>query len=68
MTLLEEWRSKAYGEGTDNKQKTELWKDYFSVEKGIYEKLLSMSEPKDGDTEGTGGGIRHRHSDHDGIP
>jgi len=41
MTLLEEWRSKAYGEGTDNKQKTELWKDYFSVEKGIYEKLLS---------------------------
>ena len=41
MTLLEDWRKKAYGDGTDDKQKEELWKDYFAVEKGIYEKLLS---------------------------
>ena len=41
MTLLENWRSKAYGEGTDNQQKEALWKDYFAVEKGIYEKLLA---------------------------
>jgi hypothetical protein len=41
MTLLENWRNKAYGEGTDNQQKEALWKDYFAVEKGIYEKLLA---------------------------
>ena len=41
MTLLENWRNKAYGEGTDNQQKDALWKDYFAVEKGIYEKLLA---------------------------
>ncbi len=41
MTLLEQWRNVAYGNGTDNKQKERLWKDYFEVEKGIYEKLLS---------------------------
>ena len=41
MTLLENWRTKAYGDGTDNQQKEALWKDYFTVEKGIYEKLLA---------------------------
>ena len=41
MSLLENWRVKAYGDGTDAKQKEELWRDYFAVEKGIYEKLLS---------------------------
>ena len=41
MTLLENWRTKAYGDGTDNQQKEALWKDYFVVEKGIYEKLLA---------------------------
>ena len=40
MTLLENWRNKAYGDATDNKQKEELWKNYFIVEKGIYEKIL----------------------------
>ena len=35
MTLLENWRSKAYGEGTDNQQKEALWKDYFAVEKAL---------------------------------
>ena len=41
MTLLENWRHKAYAEGTDDKQKEELWKRYFLIEKGIYEKILS---------------------------
>lgn len=45
MTLLENWRNKAYGDVTDNKQKEEIWKNYFLVEKGIYEKILS--DPKD---------------------
>lgn len=40
MSLLENWRNRAYGEGTDRKQKEELWKKYFLIEKGIYEKLL----------------------------
>ena len=40
MTLLENWRNLAYGEGTDDKEKEALWKDYFLVEKGMYEALL----------------------------
>ena len=45
MTLLENWRNKAYGDATDNKQKEEIWKNYFLVEKGIYENILK--NPKD---------------------
>lgn len=41
MTLLENWRNLAYGDGTNDKQKQELWKKYFLTEKGIYEKILS---------------------------
>ncbi len=41
MTLLEDWRVRAYGQGTTEKEKEKLWKDYFAVEKGIYEKLLA---------------------------
>lgn len=41
MTLLENWRNLAYGDGLDDKQKEELWSGYFVIEKGIYEKLLS---------------------------
>lgn len=41
MTLLENWRNLAYGEGTNDKQKEELWKNYFLIEKGIYEKILA---------------------------
>ena len=41
MTLLENWRNLAYGEGTNDKEKEILWKNYFGVEKGIYEKILS---------------------------
>ena len=45
MTLLENWRNKAYGDATDNQQKEEIWKNYFIVEKGIYESILK--NPKD---------------------
>lgn len=41
MTLLENWRNLAYGDGLDDKKKEELWSEYFVIEKGIYEKLLS---------------------------
>ncbi len=45
MTLLENWRNKAYGDATDDRQKEEIWKNYFLVEKVIYEKILC--NPKD---------------------
>lgn len=41
MTLLEVWRTKAYGDQLSKEEQEKLWKDYFLVEKGIYEKLLA---------------------------
>ena len=41
MALLETWRNLAYGDGLDDKKKEELWTNYFTIEKGIYEKILS---------------------------
>ena len=32
-TLLETWRSLAYGDGLDDKKKEELWTNYFTIEK-----------------------------------
>ena len=43
MTLLETWRDKAYGEALTVKERTKLWKDYFSKEQSIYEELLEDS-------------------------
>ena len=40
MTLLEKWREKAYGSEGDAKSQERLWKDYFVLEKGIYEHIL----------------------------
>ncbi len=40
-TLLENWRNLAYGNGLDDKQREQLWTGYFSIEKGIYEQILS---------------------------
>ena len=40
-TLLEQWRTLAYGDGLDDKKREDLWKNYFAIEKGIYEKILS---------------------------
>ena len=41
MALLETWRNLAYGNGLSDKEKENLWNGYFTIEKGIYEKLLS---------------------------
>ena len=46
MTLLEIWRDKAYGNGTDDGQKKHLWERYFLKEKEIYEKILSDPKQK----------------------
>ena len=41
MALLQEWREIAYSQQTDRAQLQKFWTDYFMIEKGIYEKLLS---------------------------
>ncbi len=42
MALLQEWRDYAYSEEMQNSKEGEkLWQNYFELEKGIYEKLLS---------------------------
>ena len=41
MTLLENWRNLAYGDGLDDKKKEQLWNGYFTIEKGIYEQILA---------------------------
>ena len=42
MALLQEWREYAYGEEMQNsKEGQKLWENYFTLEKGIYEKLLA---------------------------
>ena len=41
MTLLENWRSLAYGDGLNDKERERLWSGYFAIEKGIYEQVLS---------------------------
>lgn len=40
MSLLEEWRSKAYDEKADKSSLERLWKDYFLVEKDFYSEIL----------------------------
>ena len=41
MALLQEWREYAYSEEMQNsKEGQKLWENYFTLEKGIYEKLL----------------------------
>ena len=40
-TLLENWRNLAYGNGLDDKQREQLWTGYFTIEKGIYEQILT---------------------------
>lgn len=44
MALLQEWREIAYSQQTDRAQLQNFWTDYFMIEKGIYEKLLSNPE------------------------
>ena len=46
MSLLTDWRDHAYGLDTNTREGQLFWGNYFNIEKGIYEKLLS-----DPDTE-----------------
>lgn len=42
MALLQEWREYAYSEEMQNSQEGQkLWQNYFTLEQGIYEQLLS---------------------------
>lgn len=41
MSLLQEWRDYAYSLDTNQKQGQLFWANYFNIEQGIYEKLLS---------------------------
>ncbi|MBR0172451.1 MAG: SEC-C domain-containing protein [Lachnospiraceae bacterium] len=40
MALLDEWRDRAYGQGTDAGTQKKLWEEYFAKEKAVYEQLL----------------------------
>lgn len=40
MTLLEQWRSKAYDTSADRRQLERMWNEYFDEEKNIYIQLL----------------------------
>ena len=44
MTLLETWRKQAYEVEMDNRQAQMFWANYFNLEKGIYEQILSEPE------------------------
>ena len=46
MGLLQQWRDIAYSQQTDKKVLQKFWTDYFMIEKGIYEKLLSEPDVK----------------------
>ena len=41
MALLQDWRDMAYSQQADRVQLEKFWTNYFLIEKGIYEKLLS---------------------------
>ncbi|MDO4296716.1 MAG: SEC-C metal-binding domain-containing protein [bacterium] len=41
MAILETWRNLAYGEGLNEKDREQFWAGYFTIEKGIYEQILS---------------------------
>lgn len=43
MSLFETWRDTAYKE-QDPKVQKKFWEEYFEIEKGIYEKILSKPE------------------------
>ena len=41
MSLLTDWRDVAYAEDMDQKTGQVFWGNYFTIEKGIYEQILS---------------------------
>ena len=44
MSLFENWRSTAYNNEQNEKEKSKFWEGYFRMEESIYETLLSNSE------------------------
>ena len=49
MALLETWRKLAYETEMNQNQATQFWGNYFNLEKGIYEQILSTpDEPVSG--------------------
>lgn len=44
MTLLETWRELAYSQEKSEQDSNLFWANYFNIEKGIYEQLLSNPE------------------------
>ena len=40
-TIMEQWRDVAYSAQTDKGTLQRFWANYFNVEKGVYEQLLS---------------------------
>ena len=50
MALLQDWQKIAYNEKADKGQLQRFWNNYFLLEKGIYEKLLTNPDEK---VEGT---------------
>lgn len=43
-TLLEKWRGTAYSAQLTKKQSDMFWANYFNIEKGIYQQILSKPE------------------------
>ena len=41
MSLLQTWRDKAYDQNADKGAQQRFWQNYFLLEKGIYEQLLT---------------------------
>ena len=44
MSLLQDWRDIAYDQQADKRKLQKFWTDYFLLEKGIYEQLLSSPD------------------------
>ena len=44
MSMLENWREVAYGKDMNTKEGQLFWGNYFAIEKGIYEQLLTNPE------------------------
>lgn len=44
MSLLQDWRDRAYSQEATQKAEELFWGNYFGIEKGIYEQLLAEPE------------------------
>ena len=51
MAILQDWRDYAYAFDDSTKEGQQFWLNYFAVEKGIYEKLLTDREVVEGTVE-----------------